>query len=321
MFSSFYWDRVNFFIRRSPLLNPIENSPSNNNILTEDSKVNNVTKEKLIQQDNITFSNVKETNITADQLISIRQKPITHKEKEKVLNWFKAEDNDLVSLSYGIMMTVETFKRLKDGNWLNDDVINFYMNMLQDRNNEWYGKAKGLVQSVQKDWFLCTYFFQKLLQQNHKDVRIRNKYDFENVKSWTKSDNPFHKSKLFFPINHNNSHWTLLVVFIDKKEIRYYNSLNSGGLAFMKHIFHWLQDVVVHLKLKNIEVNESDWKFIDTDDNQDVPKQTNGFDCGMFVINYADYLTDELPLQFNQNNIQESRLRVGHYVVDGFIQH
>ena len=33
---------------------------------------------------------------------------------------------------------------------------------------------------------------------------------------------------------------------------------------------------------------------------QDIPKQRNGFDCGVFVCMYAEYVTRGAPLTFSQ---------------------
>ena len=40
------------------------------------------------------------------------------------------------------------------------------------------------------------------------------------------------------------------------------------------------------------------------------PKQRNGFDCGMFVVMFADFITDNLPLNFSQENFPLFRNKV-----------
>ena len=47
------------------------------------------------------------------------------------------------------------------------------------------------------------------------------------------------------------------------------------------------------------EVNE--WVELPTP--IDTPMQENGYDCGVFVCMYADYVLDNLPFSFSQANI------------------
>jgi Ulp1 family protease len=43
-----------------------------------------------------------------------------------------------------------------------------------------------------------------------------------------------------------------------------------------------------------------------------VPQQTNGFDCGVFCITYADFLTEGFSLaEFSQNDMPLLRRKLG----------
>jgi Ulp1 family protease len=52
-----------------------------------------------------------------------------------------------------------------------------------------------------------------------------------------------------------------------------------------------------------------DWKFIHR--KRSIPQQDNGTDCGMFVIMYADFLSDDLPLSFEPIDMLAFRTKVG----------
>ena len=60
------------------------------------------------------------------------------------------------------------------------------------------------------------------------------RYTYANVKRWSKKFDVFEKEKIFIPVNINNTHWTLLVVYIQKKEIHYYDSMSGSGKTYTK---------------------------------------------------------------------------------------
>ncbi|RYY81263.1 hypothetical protein EON63_15820 [archaeon] len=50
---------------------------------------------------------------------------------------------------------------------------------------------------------------------------------------------------------------------------------------------------------------------------QSCPQQENGFDCGVFTIMAADFLSDDLPLEYDQNEMEERRYRIAQYILKG----
>lgn len=132
------------------------------------------------------------------------------------------------------------------------------------------------------------------------------------VKYWTKisgSRGNYHHirdfDKIFIPINISNSHWVLAVIFMIEKKISYYDSLNdyqNKGNFYLHILKNWIKDEV-HDKCKE-KIILDDWKLV----IENCPKQDNGCDCGLFVIYNADYLSRNLPL--NYNNADIDRLKV-----------
>ena len=102
----------------------------------------------------------------------------------------------------------------------------------------------------------------------------------------------FDKDKLFFPINVSSSHWTLVVVFIQLKELRYYDSLCSSnkaydlGIKIMKNIYELFIKKAYNLTEKK-EI-EKDWVLKNV--SKYSPQQKNGDDCGIYVLMTADIL-------------------------------
>jgi len=219
---------------------------------------------------------------------------------------FNNKDNDsTVSTSNGnIIMTVEKFRCLKPESWLNDQVINFYMDLLQDRD-----KKNSKQGSKITSHFFNTFFMEKMFNSAQK-------YNYENVMRWTKSFNVFEKDKVFIPINRSNNHWILIVVFIQQQKIIYYDSIADVNKAklYLYLTARWLID---EAKSKNHKIEINDWKLINAGKN--IPQQNNGYDCGMYVLLYADYIADDLPLSYGEEEVSASRNKIAQFIINNKI--
>ena len=100
------------------------------------------------------------------------------------------EDN-FTSRSPKIEILVRDYKRLDSGGWLNDSLVDMWM--------QWISKDIVYKEYVH---FFSSYFFTTLVKEG-----------VEGVKTWTekKNINIFEKRLIFIPIN-ENLHWTLCVV-------------------------------------------------------------------------------------------------------------
>jgi Ulp1 family protease len=52
-----------------------------------------------------------------------------------------------------------------------------------------------------------------------------------------------------------------------------------------------------------------DWSLVHR--KRAIPQQDNGSDCGMYVIMFADFLSDDLPLSFGPSDMLAFRTKVG----------
>jgi Ulp1 family protease len=126
----------------------------------------------------------------------------------------RPETNDVLIDKFNIDMTVAKITCLRPETWLNDEVINFYLSMLQSDLNQ-CAVGQGKIYSFNT-------FFMVQLRQN-------NKYNFANVARWTKRVDIFSFQKVFIPINLNNLHWTLIVIDFTMKTFTYYDALRGDG--------------------------------------------------------------------------------------------
>ena len=227
---------------------------------------------------------------------------------EAQLNHFQSileattQPHTIVISKYNVDMTYYKISCLAPDIWLNDEVINFYMNMLQDRDMQ----LCNLFPDRSSNQFFNSHFVERLLFTDKT-------YKYKNVRKWTKNVDVFQKDKLFFPVNVLNSHWTLLVIMIGEKQIHYYDSINGRGLHFLDGMLQWIIDEASDKK--GLKVNPSEWSLVSQEGY--VPQQENGVDCGMFTIMMTDMLSDKLPLTFNQNHIPTLRNKVATDIIRG----
>ena len=176
------------------------------------------------------FSNIFLLSFTEAQrqkrLISARGVPLSQEELQRVRSiLIGPETHEVLIDKYAIDMTRAKILCLRPCTWLNDEVINFYMNMLMERDQRRSDESAGKIRSSH---FFSSFFMVKLLQNG--------RYTYANVKRWTKKFDVFQKDKIFIPVNINNAHWTLLIVYIQKNEIHYYDSMSGRGKEYTKAV-------------------------------------------------------------------------------------
>jgi len=170
-------------------------------------------------------------------------------------------------------------------NWLNDEIINFYFNMLMERNPK-------------EIYCFNTFFYGKLKDSGHK-----------MLKRWTKKVDIFSFKLILIPI-HLGMHWTLASIDMIKKEITYYDSMNGNNQECVKLLLIYLKD---ELKDKKKQVLDTEnWNTIIA---KGIPQQMNGSDCGMFTCKYADYLSRNKKFTFNQSSMPYFRTRMIYEIV------
>jgi hypothetical protein len=243
------------------------------------------------------------------ELIYSRLHPIHESEYKRVSEIMKGRDNDnVLKTMFSIDITRHKFKCLHTSAWLNDEIINFYLQILKQRDTE----LCQLHSDRKPSYFFSSYFMAKLLEGGC--------YSYKRVKRWAKGVDMFAQDKIFVPINIQNNHWVLVVVYMQEKKIVYYDSFKSSNTRYVNVILQWLQDSFREKKNGILDIQE--WKRIyETNQNGEQicgqPRQKNGRDCGVFVIMACDYLSDNLPLWYNRKIIPQWRYNIGAAVLRG----
>lgn len=270
-----------------------------------------------------TWTSEEKTN-----LLKKRNQSLSEEQKIQVKQYFDTSlyDNDLQTIfdaedayELNANLTIGSFRKLnpeklkqhRSGfNWLDDELINFYMAMLDDRDIEKSKKFPGRRHNL----YFQSFFYSKMYENNE--------YKYINVERWTISHfektslTIFDLDKIFIPINTGNTHWTLAVVYVQEKKISYYDSFHGAGSVRLNNIKNWIKDEAAKAR---IDFNISEWTTVD---ENSAPVQTNSVDCGMFTLLVADYISDDLPLNYiKQKDMKEHRIKMGAAILQKNLHH
>uniref|UniRef100_A0A8C3JIE8 SUMO specific peptidase 1 n=1 Tax=Calidris pygmaea TaxID=425635 RepID=A0A8C3JIE8_9CHAR len=202
---------------------------------------------------------------------------ITEEMEKEIKNVFRGGNQDeVLSEAFRLTITRKDIQTLNNLNWLNDEIINFYMNLLMERSKE---KGLPAVHAFN------TFFFTKLKTAG-----------YQAVKRWTKKVDIFSVDLLLVPI-HLGVHWCLAVVDFRKKTITYYDSMGGINSEACRILLQYLKQESLDKKRKEFDTNG--WSLL-SKKSQEIPQQMNGSDCGMFACKYADCITKDKPINFTQ---------------------
>merc|ERR1712238_404701 len=181
-----------------------------------------------------------------------------------------------------IVIRVEDYEKLEMGQWLNDSLVDLWM--------QWISRNINCKQS--DVYFFSSHFHSTLVSDGP-----------EGVESWTarKNINIFEKKLIFIPIN-KTLHWSLCVIVnpgtiqtsVDNDEDNKHQPVSC--MLFFDSLKMHCKHNTRRLLLRWLN---SEWKRIKkSSDNPfikkkypmydpEVPLQDNGSDCGVFVCRYA----------------------------------
>ena len=187
---------------------------------------------------------------------------------------------------------------LRPMTWLNDEVINLFMKLIDTR------LQAAVDATLPKCYFMQTNFYTKLAEGP-------SGYSYASVKRWTKKVDVFSKDLVIVPIHCHGNHWTLAVINFKARRFEYYDSLRGSEGRVLEHLRRWLADE--HQDKKKAAYDTSEWT--DTSWKSGTPQQRNGFDCGVFMTRTADYLARDARLDFTQEDIEYFRRRMVYEIM------
>ncbi|XP_028129376.2 sentrin-specific protease 1 [Diabrotica virgifera virgifera] len=210
--------------------------------------------------------------------------PLTDEQLRMVSRAFKGDPNEVLSRKFNLNITRRDLLTLSGLNWLNDEVINFYMNMIIER---------GKDPSYPSCHAFNTFFYTKLLKDGA-----------ESLRRWTKKIDIFACDIICIPI-HLSMHWCMAIVDMRAKTIKYYDSMGNSNDRCLNAIKKYLEKE--HLDKKKSELDTSDFEL---ENVTDIPQQMNGSDCGMFACTFAEFTTRNASITFCQEHMPYLRKKM-----------
>ena len=107
--------------------------------------------------------------------------------------------------------------RLKPGQWLNDEIINFYGQLIMERSIQAVQAKENDRGKILDAYYMSSFFWTKL----------QSGYEKGRLAKWTKKVDIFSKDIVLLPVNHGNSHWTSAAINFKQKRFESYDSMGS----------------------------------------------------------------------------------------------
>ncbi|KAJ1830184.1 SUMO1 sentrin specific peptidase 1 [Coemansia sp. RSA 2711] len=188
-----------------------------------------------------------------------------------------------------VPVSARDMSTLGDGQWLNDEVINFYMQLLIDRSQR--------TPTLPRVHAFNTFFYSTL-----------NDNGYARVRRWTRRVKLFEMDLVVVPV-HLGVHWCCAIIDFRKRTIFYYDALLGDNPKCLRTLLNYL-----HEESKDklaVAFDESGWTLACP---KDIPRQRNGYDCGVFAVMFAEYVTRDAPFAFSQDNCQFLRSKIAYEI-------
>lgn len=215
------------------------------------------------------------------------------------IQWAMTSRGEELINAYNIPITIKDLNTFRGLNWLNDEVINFYMQMIVSRS-----KKEEKPQHWPKVYAMQTFFYPKLVDQG-----------YNSLKRWTRKVDIFDHDLILVPV-HLGAHWCLATIDFKKKGIFYYDSMGGDNNRCLKALIGYLE--AEHMDKKKSPYDTSD--FI-CENVKEIPQQNNQSDCGMFTCKNAEYLSREALITFTQEDMPYFRRRIIYEIVTDTLLH
>ena len=197
--------------------------------------------------------------------------PLTKQEQEEVNNvieptWDEKADptdtaearNEVIYRSGNDTLTAECMSWLRDGCCLDDSMITFYLkNVLALRDRLLFDNTKNLYHSP--------FFLQSLFDEYNNDKKLRGKYNYKNVKGWTRGNNfirrcIFDMNYIICPYNHKNTHWSVGIISVKEKRVYWYDSKGGHNSAMAEGLMEYVRDE--YKEIYNEDMDDQGWRVI-----------------------------------------------------------
>ncbi|CCE80230.1 Piso0_003332 [Millerozyma farinosa CBS 7064] len=219
--------------------------------------------------------------------------PLSSDQEQLVNKYWRSPPYTFVVSGFQIEITSRDLQTLKYGNWLNDNIIDFYFNLITEKNPRVYG------------W--TTHFFTTLKQKGYQSVARWAKRRKLDVTA---------KDIILVPVNIMGTHWALAVINNIEKRFQYFDSLSSRGNMPA------LQLLRTYMKEEGKKLGSSiNFESYEIQAAMPSPQQNNGSDCGVFTCVCANYISRGKQLTYSQKDMKIIRKNMAYEIITKNLLH
>eukprot|EP00270_Netrium_digitus_P008471 TRINITY_DN2535_c0_g1_i1.p1 TRINITY_DN2535_c0_g1~~TRINITY_DN2535_c0_g1_i1.p1 ORF type:complete len:227 (+),score=62.57 TRINITY_DN2535_c0_g1_i1:210-890(+) len=197
-------------------------------------------------------------------------------------------------------LTRSQLQCLQPNDWLNNEVINVYLALLKEREQRNSGRFPTCH-------FFNSFFFTRLVSKG---------YDYKSVRRWTTQKKLGYQlkdcNKVIVPV-HKHIHWALAVIDLKSHRLSYYDSLGAVDEDTLNILMRYMADETQDKSNERLDI--SNWE--QHNPGHSVPQQANGYDCGVFMLKFADYVSRGLSFNFSQKHMPYFRRRIVWELLQG----
>ncbi|KAF6031750.1 hypothetical protein EB796_009957 [Bugula neritina] len=202
---------------------------------------------------------------------------------------WQGKPGNILSEAFRMRIKGADLRTLSSLEWLNDEIMNFYFNLIQERS------GSDNLPSVH---VFNTFFYPKVLKEGHKGVR-----------RWTKQVDLFSKDIILIPV-HLGVHWCLACIHLRKGLIQYFDSMGGRNQQCLMALKKYIEDESIDKRKQTLDTSHWVLECV-----QGIPQQMNGSDCGVFACKFAEYLSRDADFTFGQEHMPYFRKRMAYEIL------
>lgn len=200
----------------------------------------------------------------------------------------KAEESLIVDRDGCQLRQSDLDRIVKPDGWINDEAIQCYFRLLQER--------------FPNQYFASTYLLEKIMIQGYEKVRSWVKIDIAKIHT------------IFIPVHVDGKHWALIVVDRVNSSIQYFDSF--GSIEPPQAVKNAIFDFLIGESEKCGWCIDMEWTWEDEPGLKKI--QTDGSSCGIFMLITAKRLASfESVEDLSQSQCMNYRKIIADEIING----
>eukprot|EP00882_Tetradesmus_deserticola_P012080 GHRQ01012796.1.p1 GENE.GHRQ01012796.1~~GHRQ01012796.1.p1 ORF type:complete len:323 (+),score=78.69 GHRQ01012796.1:384-1352(+) len=212
----------------------------------------------------------------------------------------------ILALPSNGQLSLDSLLLLKPDEWLDDELVNYAMWWLQQRDRHMFSTPSQQLLGVWTGVMgaSCHFFNSFFMSKLYLDAGTVN---YDKVRRWTAASKlrmagqAKHEqgvlscSLLVAPCNLGNTHWTLVVADLDRCRILYLDPLGGRRTDVADAMAAWVRAEAFDKRQQWWDTDS--WPRVHLRPGKDIPRQADGHSCALYAAVLADCLGAGVPLQ------------------------